>query len=161
MGYKISIDYNKRGGKNLYDPPFFALRYRQSHLEIKSILLTKSLSLAFTPTLKILDKLQLFLGPHLTYSLINETEDSETYYRTSAKEEALKTFIDNSSFNGKSFSDRLSFGIKLGVTYKIANRIDLGLAYQYSRLIKIDLPTGSKPFYNIINLTTNVYFKSR
>ncbi|PCI93072.1 MAG: hypothetical protein COB15_16950 [Flavobacteriales bacterium] len=158
-GFRATLDYNKRGAGALgewYDwyginPEYIVSETTES---------TKSLNLTFTPTLNASNRLQFFLGPTIGYTLGTNTKTITTYYKTEAKSEVLSSRTGTSEFNGSSFINRLHFGVKAGVNMKLSNRIDLGLTYQYARLLKYGNP-NYQPFYNIVNFTTNIYFKKR
>jgi hypothetical protein len=154
-GFKTSLDFNKRGVKSIYTGTSYS-----GYVESKNILSSKSLSLTFTPTLNVSERVQFVLGPHLGYFLSSKSTTTEIVYKTSLKEEILQTVIEENTSNGISFIDRLHFGVKLGINVKVSNPIDLGLTYQYARLLKYAHPSY-RPFYNVLSITTTIYFKTR
>ena len=158
-GFRTSIDYNKRGAGSYYEGfPWYGID--SDYVVYETNESTKSLNLTFTPTLNISNKFQFLLGPTIGYTLGSRDGFTETYYKTSAKNEVLEIRTDTRSFNGISFSYRLHYGVKTGINVKVSNYLDVGLNYQYARLLRYGNPRY-RPFYNIINITTNIYLKKR
>lgn len=159
-GFKVGLDFNKRGARALYEGSQF-INSNNIYIVSSSTLSTNSISLNFSPTLNVSDKVQFFLAPHINYTIGN-TDDFETiYYETEAKQKVVDSFNDKDSYNSSNFSDRLSYGARVGFNVMLSNNIDLGLTYQYARQLNSNGGLGPKPFYNIINLSTNIYFKGR
>lgn len=161
LGFKISLDYNKRGAKGVYENDFVSNQFGGDiYIEQETVSSSNAFSLTFLPTINASKKFQFYLGPHLTYALNNTSTTTVTYYKTEAKEEVLLNETKRSSYNGASFSDQLSFGLRVGVNFKIIDAVGIGLSYQYSRLLNNQTPFGEVPFYNIFNFSTHIYFNS-
>jgi len=154
-GYRAGLDFNKKGAKIVYEGDSW-----DGYIESTTTLSTNYLNLTFTPTLNASKNLQFFLGPHIDYILGNKEETIVTIYKTDTKQQVLETITSKNKNNGISFSDRISYGIKVGANIKLSNHVDIGLCYQYSRLLKYGSPYY-QPYYHIVNITTNIYFKSR
>jgi opacity protein-like surface antigen len=158
-GFRTSIDYNKRGTGIYYEGDW---HYTQdgSYIVDETNESTKSLSIAFTPTFNVSKKFQLILGPSIGYTLGTKSNFTETYYKTETKSEILSSRTGTSEVNGSSFTNRLHFGLKAGINIKVSNYVDLGLTYQYARIFKYG-NSYYRTFYNIVNISTSIYFKSR
>jgi hypothetical protein len=160
-GLRTGIEFNKRGHKTNYLGNGISFSNSPiTYTDNYSITSTNSLSLFFLPTLNVLKKFHLFLGPIIYYNL-NSTINYETvYYKTSAKQEVIetKTTKSKADYDGVSFTERSSYGLKLGGCLKLSKKIDLGITYQISRRFKY-YTNDYKPYYNILNLTTIIYLK--
>jgi long-subunit fatty acid transport protein len=160
-GFNFCLDYNKRGFRTFFiTDPDESLYYHGSFSDSHSKMSNHSLALTLTPTINIANNFQIFLGPHITYALRINQSGTTNYYKDSQRTQLISSSNYNESNQGTFFSDRLSYGVKLGFNIKTSKKIDLGLSYQYSRRLKY--PKGyTVPFYNIISLTTAFYLKAR
>jgi hypothetical protein len=159
-GFRTSLDFNKRGAGSYYEGFWNNYSGGESFVVSETNESTKSLSITFTPTLNVSKRLQFLLGPSFGYTLGSGSESVDTYYKTESKNEVIDTYSNISEFNGVSFTDRLHFGLNVGFNIKVADRIDLGLTYQYARILKY-ASSYYRPFYNIVNISTSIYFKKR
>ena len=150
-GFRASLDFNIRGAGTFYEGPDVISSSTSS---------INSTSVAFYPTLHASNKLHFFLGPQMSYILGGTKIFEHTYYETEAKEIVMFSSTGENRYNDDAFVYRLHFGLKAGLSLNISKHIDLGLTYQYARMLKYELFIY-EPFYNIINISTNIYFKSR
>jgi hypothetical protein len=161
-GFKTSIDFNKRGTGTSYEGPS-GFRFSPAdpvYFVSSNTLSTRSLALTFLLTLNSSKNFQFFLGPHMGYILGNTNKGEVTEYVSSAKKIEISSFSNEDNYNADAFSERLHYGGKAGFNVKITDHFDLGLTYQYARLLKYATP-HHRPFYNILSLSTSFYLKSR
>jgi len=161
IGLNICLDYNKRGFRTEFvSNSDEALYYYNSFSDSHSTQSRHSLSLTISPTINLSKRIEFIFGPHLTYSLGYKQTGTTNYYSDQNRTKLISSQDFNESYNGESFYDRLSYGVKFGFNIMVSKKIDLGASYQYSR--KMKYPEGLiVPKYHIFSFTTSLYLKSR
>jgi hypothetical protein len=165
-GVSTSLAFNKRGYKEvdlINRTSTNSLGTKYFLKEFQSIYYNYATSVIIAPTFQLSDKLIAMIGFHYTYSFGPNSKDIHNYFETDENGDN-KVLYNTRKFkygnNGISFVDNSYYGIKAAIFYQVSGIIDFGLAYQYSRPFKSN-SYGSTRFYNIINITTTIYFKTR
>ena len=163
-GFRTGLNFDKRNIGATYSKEYYdEYEMQQYYIDGTSTTSDNLLALSSGPTLNISKKLQLALDIHYTYLLSRTGTGSSDTYLDKEKKILYESNQGSSKANGLSLTDRSSYGANLMLTYQVSGRVDLGLTYCYWRQFKYYVVHFSnyKPFYNALNITTNIYFKSR
>jgi hypothetical protein len=158
-GVNTSLDFNKRGNQFKYWSTDAFFGHPENLNETIYDNSNKTITLALLPSYNIIKKIKLSVGPHFTYNFKEKSIRTNNEYLTDANG-GNKTLISSKETDVLTFQQDFiytsSFGFKAQLTYQLLRALDLGVAYQYARPLQDGIAQ-----YNIFNVTTTIYFKSR
>ena len=156
-GAKAVLDFNKRTLGGFFEQPINDPQLGDVYYENKYTHAAFSLTFAPLPCFNISNKIRIFLGPEISFTLFDRIKIKERLYETKDKENELSLKETNIS-NEIAFGGRWAYGARLGGEITLLNNIDLGIRYQYTALFEYD-EAAFKPFYNILVFSLAYNFK--